>query len=870
MPYNDRSRYRCTRVALPETSTFEALCIRLSDGGESVTILAIYRPGSRLPTAKFYDEFAEILELLVHQCGLIVVGGDLNIHVHKADDRYAIQFAELLKSFNMVQHVVGPTHKYNGTLDLVITFADCVIDQPSVDPPDVLSDHSLVVSTLPFKRHVAQPINRRVRSWKAVNMSSFRDALSQSPLCRLQSSSYNSTELFDTYNAELRRMADEFAPEHWVRSRVRPLSPWFDSECRAIRRKCRMLERRYRRTKCDDDRAAWTKALRQKHIDFEAKKNSYWTLRIQGERQKPAKLWRSTAQLLGRGSKSQSPPIHTADDFLKFFSGKVESVRSATEGQKLPAIQSTASSSFSQLQTCSEEEVRRIIMAAPTKSCSLDPFPTSILKECIDTLIPFLTAMCNASLSEGHLPLSQRHAVVTPLLKKQQLDPAELMNYRPVSNLSFVSKIVEKLVSEQLVHYLEEHDLMPRLQSAYRRHHSTETALIRVISDLLAAADIQKVSLIGLLDLSAAFDCVDHDILLIRLEKTFGIDKLPLAWIRSFLTARTQQVCYYGILSVISCLTCGVPQGSVLGPLLFLLYTAELLNMIAGDGLNAHSYADDTQIYISTKADDAKSAVQRFTNCVQRVATWMTCHRLKLNADKTQVMWTGTRQQLAKIDIAELTLQSASIPFSTTVNDLGVKIDCQLTMSDHVSSLCRACFFQMRQLWMVRRSLTTDAVQTLVHAFVSSRLDYCNGLFVGISEGLLDRLQRIQNAAARLVTGTRKYEHITPVLRSLHWLPVRQRIVFKVATFVFKCLHGLAPSYLAGDCVLKSTMPNRQRLRSASSQELDVPRTTNKMLGPRAFGVCGPTIWNKLPVDLQNPDLSLQVFRRRLKTHLFR
>ena len=142
------------------------------------------------------------------------------------------------------------------------------------------------------------------------------------------------------------------------------------------------------------------------------------------------------------------------------------------------------------------------------------------------------------------------------------------------------------------------------------------------------------------------------------------------------------------------------------------------------------------------------------------------------------------------------------------------------------------------------------------HSFMRSSvvalIDYCNGLFVGISEGLLDRLQRIQNAAARLVTGTRKYEHITPVLRSLHWLPVRQRIVFKVATFVFKCLHSLAPSYLAGDCVLKSTMPNRQRLRSASSQELDVPRTTNKMLGPTCVWRlnCGPTIWNKLPVDL--------------------
>ena len=138
------------------------------------------------------------------------------------------------------------------------------------------------------------------------------------------------------------------------------------------------------------------------------------------------------------------------------------------------------------------KELRRIIMNSPSKSCSLDPIPTFILKEVIDILLPFLTVMCNASLQEGLLPVSQRHAIITPLFKKQSLDPTELKNYRLVSNLTFMSKIVEKLVSERLTCYLQANNLMPRLQSAYRHHHLTETVLLWVVSDILVQSTAAK------------------------------------------------------------------------------------------------------------------------------------------------------------------------------------------------------------------------------------------------------------------------------------------------------------------------------------------------------------------------------------------
>jgi len=260
---------------------------------------------------------------------------------------------------------------------------------------------------------------------------------------------------------------------------------------------------------------------------------------------------------------------------------------------------------------------------------------------------------------------------------------------------------------------------MPQLQSAYRRHHSTETALLKVLSDIYAAINRQQETLLGLLDLSAAFNCVDHSILLDRLRTTFGICGSALNWITSFLHGRVQQVFYRGPLSAELQLLSGVPQGSVLGPILFPLYTAELFDVIAECGFTAHSFADDTQVYICTPASDYSDAMRRLSDCITRIRDWMASSRLKLKEDKTQVIWLGTRQQLNKVTTRVL-LPNATVQCSDVVNDLGVQLDSQLTMADHVPALSRSCFFQLRQLRSIKQSLLLEATTKLVHAIISS------------------------------------------------------------------------------------------------------------------------------------------------------
>jgi len=341
------------------------------------------------------------------------------------------------------------------------------------------------------------------------------------------------------------------------------------------------------------------------------------------------------------------------------------------------------------------------------------------------------------------------------------------------------------------------------------------------------------------------------------------------AWLQSFLDGRCQQVCYEGQLPVIVELLFGVPQGFVLGPILFLLYTAELFEVIASAGLTGHSYADDTQVYISAPASSTSVSVQRFVGCVERVDEWMKNSRLGTNADKTQLVWLGTRQQLNKLTTTDLSLYTR-VKLSSTVLDLGVYIDSQLTTVDHIAALRRSCLYQLRQLRMIRSSLTLIAAKTLVLAFVRSRLDYCNSFLYGISDTLLAKLHTVQNTAARVIIGTcRKFDHITPVLRDLHWLPVQQRISFKLAMMVYKCMHGLAPSYLADICSPVSSVVGRWQLRSANSGTLVVPWYTRTTIGRRNFAVSEPATWNRLPVELRTSSLSIDIFAKKLKSHLF-
>ena len=236
----------------------------------------------------------------------------------------------------------------------------------------------------------------------------------------------------------------------------------------------------------------------------------------------------------------------------------------------------------------------------------------------------------------GSVPTSFKCAVVKPLLKKANLDKNNLKNYRPVSNLPFLSKILEKIVLTQLFSYLNSHSLLSPNQSAYRPSHSTETALLKVTNDILQALDHGNVSVLTLLDLSAAFDTVDHSILIDTLRHYYGISGTALSWFENYLSFRSQSVLINDFSSDNSDLCFGVPQGSVLGPVLFIMYSRPLSSLIDSHSILNQSFADDTQLYTSCRPSDIDSSIATLQSCITDVKSWMTESKLKLNDDKTE------------------------------------------------------------------------------------------------------------------------------------------------------------------------------------------------------------------------------------------
>ena len=274
----------------------------------------------------------------------------------------------------------------------------------------------------------------------------------------------------------------------------------------------------------------------------------------------------------------------------------------------------------------SEVEIDKIIKQSPSKSCDLDPLPTSLLKENMSSILPLITEIVNDSLSSGHVPEEFK---VTLLLKNTSLDKNVLKNYRPVSNLPFVSKVLERAVAKQLQNYLTVNNLHEPQQSAYRKHHSTETALLCVQNDIVQAIDGKKSVILVLLDLSAAFDTIDHTVLLHRLKHDFGITGTALKWLDSYLSKKTQTVKIGDSFSTKQKVLFGVPQGSVLGPVLFSLYSSPVTKIARKYGLCVQLCADDIQLYLSFTPCEWGDALERVEECVKEIKAWMVANKLK-------------------------------------------------------------------------------------------------------------------------------------------------------------------------------------------------------------------------------------------------
>jgi len=414
-----------------------------------------------------------------------------------------------------------------------------------------------------------------------------------------------------------------------------------------------------------------------------------------------------------------------------------------------------------------------------------------------------------------------------------------------------------------------------KYQSAYCALRSTETALLSVKDDIMQSIANQQGVFLVMLDLSAAFDTVNHATLFSRLESEIGLTGTALEWFKSYFTDRTTRVLINGEYSDFCHMQYGLPQGSIVGPKSFTIYTIPIGRIIKKYQLSYHIYADDIQIWTSFNPSDLasiKMALMTLERCISEIKSWMAKNMLKLNDDKTEFFVATSHHFKKNMPAVQLKIGNDTISPSKAIRNLGVVFDDVISMADHVTSLSCNVRYHLRNITRIRRFMDSDTASNIIRSLVLSRLDYGNALLFGTNISQIKKLQTLQNWAAKLVYCAKKYDNATPYLKKLHWLPMKDRIMFKILLYVYKCLNSHAPEYLSSCLTRYSNKQKREGLRSSSDvTRLAVPKLPQNALisaADKSFSLSAPGLWNQLPTELRNA-CSLNSFKKGLKTYLF-
>lgn len=879
---------------------FEYIETMVTHSNVTYRVIGLYRPQ---PTVKngnsfvgFMGEFETFLIDKTTESGKLILLGDLNFHLNDDKDREARLFMNLLDSLNLKQHVKEPTHIKGNTLDIAIDIKENSSISSITVTDCIVSDHFLVSVNIPDTKPLPEKKSVTYKKTKNIDFNIFKEEL-RSELSQTILSTDSLLEKVNNYNLILKTIFDKHAPDQTRTITIRPNNgSWYTDAIRNMKKQVRKFEKVWRKTKrnnnykkrgqnkeensCKENEhlQQYREARKQLNVMIKTAKHENLKISIEENRTNTKNLFKIVNNLTSSDSHGTKLPDYDdasqlASDFNRYFNNKITTIRKTldqdqptTDPKSTPTENTTRrESTLDEWTPTTLEDVTDIIRKLPAKTCSLDPIPTWVLKECCTEIAPVILDIVNSSLNSGVVPCCLKKAIVRPLIKKTNLDKNNFKNFRPVSNLCTLSKIIEKIVCSKLNRYLDVNQFRSKVQSAYRVGHSTESALIRVHSDIVNLVGKGNTAILVLLDLSAAFDTIDQRLLLNRLRCDFGIKDKVLAWFESYLLDRSQCVSINDCTSECSVLRFGVPQGSVLGPLLYTLYTTPISNIISSYNLDNHLFADDTQIYFPVTEETSTEIISRVETCMYDISVWMKVNKLKLNEDKTEIIsFYGNNRNVTNIASIDIAGKEITVLNEGNVRNLGVFLDSKLCMNDHANKIIQVCQFYMQKIFRIRHLLDNETTKILMSSFVLSRLDYCNAILKSSPAYVINRLQKVQNRAARLVTECRTRDHITPVLENLHWLPVQSRIDFKVLCYAFKCFYKTAPIYLQE--IVQIYEPKRS-LRSNDKDLFTIPFTKSSICD-RAFSKSAPVLWNALPIYIKRSD-NINIFKKRLKTHLF-
>ena len=867
--------------------TFEILEVIINGNNDLLRVSTFYRTGKMTAQGRimFTNDLDDYLGNLMQKKGEKLLCGDFNIHVQNNDNLDTKTFYSVTESYGFCQLVNSPTHRDGATLDLVFiqkqgNYRSLIQNSLLIHDLcfSLTSDHNFIEFTVPFKKETVEMkhIELSYRDFKNVDVEAFCsdviEILNSKPTNFFTEEINTAASLF---NNALTQTIEKHAPiiNTSVKSKK---TPFTNRDIIVLRQKRRKAERSFRKHKNPNDKKQYQSLVKDVRKLVKNTMNEYYDKELIAAKDNKKKRFKTFNKMLGKQQEVHLPAhenvVELCQDFENYFYTKIQNIRSKINGSSFEIIKPVCSSSIDTLTdfTClGDDDVLEIINGLSNKHCELDPVSSELFKKCIPYFLPYVKYIINTSLESGSFPTSFKEALIKPKLKSYSLDKDMLNNYRPLSNLSFLSKALERCVLKQLVKHLESNSLFNDCQSAYRKFHSCETAITKITNDILLSLDNKQCSFLLFLDLSAAFDTVDHSILLSTLETKYGIKGFVLQWFNSYLSNRNYKVTINKCSSTGIFLFFGVPQGSILGPILFILYISDIEYIAKCHGFRIHIYADDTQLYISFEKFDMLSTVSDVEHCLREIKCWMSNNFLKLNEEKTKFLLISSEEDLHNIYVDLCISFSGNIisPSLDAVN-LGVTFDSTMTMQTYINNIISNGYNHLSNFWKATSKLTKDLKLQLVSSYILPLIDYCNITFLAASKSNVGKLQKLLNSAVRYIfnlSGKRYQYSITPYLKKLHVLPVEYRVKYKVALMVYKCFHDLAPSYLKELIVPKVTYSHLRSSNDVYSLQTVIPKSH---YGESSFSYAAPLIWNELPNDVKLTP-TLECFKKRLKSHYF-
>nr|CAH7717452.1 unnamed protein product [Callosobruchus chinensis] len=845
---------------IPSSSDIEQLWVSIHTSMRDIICGVVYRPPLQ-ELVNFLDHlelsFAKALGISKHVFCL----GDFNVdYANPGTSSYNLleQFMENFEVAQLITDFTRVSENSSTLIDLILTTSRCLVSDSGVQNCH-FSDHDMIfsISSLPKP----QPVFKHIRNYKSIDVESFRSDLANK---KVNEVIYIRDKKIDYLNSAILSVLDVHAPYKLMRFTKKP-APWLSDNLRLIMNLRDTAKKKFIQPQTVE---SWNEYKKARNFATQAVKNEKKAFFSHLCKNKDSKqIWRQLQNLnITKSGQTVGIPHHlkNVDSVNEYFIKSIPNVNNDNKNL-LHHLGNTIYNGLEEngfhFVLATEEDIINIInKLIKTDAIGIDGINITLIKICYPLIKDALINIVNSCILSGYFPIAWKTAIIKPIPKKSEIE--DYKDLRPISLLPTISKILEHILNIQIKNYLHNNSILPIHQSGFRSGHSCTTALLKITDDILKAHDEGKSSVLVMLDYSKAFDCLNPNILISMLHH-YGFTRESLNIIQSYFSDRHQVVQIDGRKSKPIKLSRGVPQGSVLGPLLYSIYTSRIGDVVHFS--NIHAYADDTQIYASFDNRYVDSAVDNINKDLDQLYKESNRYGLFLNPAKTKVIIFSPRKQYEevsgkiKIKINGITLQVVS-----EAKNLGVTIDSKLRYKTHVSNCIQKAYNNLRQLYPIRHFLSIQLKAQLCNSLVLSHFTHASPVY-GTSIATADhyRIQKVQNSCLRLIFGIRRFEHISHTFQKICWLNMKNRSLLHMLTLFHSIISRKEPKYLF------EKIEFRKEAHSKNVRDkilLSVPYHKS-VLYERSFTYSISMLYNKIPSQLKM--LDLMQFKKRIRLWLY-